>query len=175
MTDEVGHAVLCADRLRRLIQSTVVAILAELTLGLAVSDASPAATSAGSSNERADSRDQISGGSEDSQTSSVQEIVVTSERREQPLDRVPESLTVLSQKTMDDLHVESFSDLATIVPGLNLAPPQVYTQAQTDVAIRGIYSNGNAPTTAIYIDETPIEIRRMDNAAISGSPLPRYL
>ena len=109
---------------------------------------------------------------EATQNSTLEEVVVTAERREETLDKVPASLTAFSQKTMDDLHIESFSDLASIVPGLVLAPPQVYTQAQTDVAIRGIYSNGNAPTTGIYIDETPIEIRRMDNAAISGSPQP---
>jgi iron complex outermembrane receptor protein len=145
----IRHTLLRSSR-----KPIIAVALCQVVLGLAAPDVGRAATVQ----------------AQDDQT--LQEVVVTAERREQTLDKVPESLTALSQKTMDDLHIQSFSDLATIVPGLVLAPPQVYTQAQTDVAIRGIYSNGNAPTTGIYIDETPIEIRRMDNAAISGSPQP---
>jgi outer membrane receptor protein involved in Fe transport len=144
------------SRISRLL---LVTVLTELALGVVASYPSQAATADADATAA------------DSQVS-LQEVVVTAERREETLDKVPESLTALSQKNMDDFHIQNLSDLATIVPGLVLAPPQVYTQAQTDIAIRGIYSNGNAPTTGIYIDETPIEIRRMDNAAISGSPQP---
>ena len=101
---------------------------------------------------------------------SIDEIIVTAGRREEKLDRVPISVTAFSQKTMDKLHIESFSDLASIVPGLIVSTPQSGVQGLTDVAIRGIFSGGNAPTTQFYIDEAPIAIRRQDGAGPAGSP-----
>ncbi len=83
-----------------------------------------------------------------------------------------DSVTAFSQKTMDELHIQSFSDLASIVPGLVVSTPQSGVQGLTDVAIRGIFSGGNAPTTQFYIDETPGAIRRQDGAGPAGSPHP---
>ena len=108
----------------------------------------------------------------ESEAPKLEEIVVSAERREESIQKVPMSLTAFSQKTMDDLHLQSFADLATVVPGLvTTAPTFYYSQANFDVAIRGIYSGGNAATTGIYIDETPIVIRELF-AGLSGSPQP---
>ena len=54
----------------------------------------------------------------------LEEIIVTAERREEKLDKVPISVTAFSQKTMDELHIQSFNDLASIVPGLVVSTPQ---------------------------------------------------
>jgi outer membrane receptor protein involved in Fe transport len=105
-------------------------------------------------------------------TAGLEEIVVTASRREEPLDKVPISVTAFSQKTMDDLHIQSFNDLASIVPGLVVSTPEAGVQGSSDVAIRGIFSGGNAPTTQFYIDETPVAIRRQDGAGPAGSPHP---
>jgi len=105
------------------------------------------------------------------------EIIVTAQRREESVDKVPISVTALSQRTMDDLHIQNVNDLATVVPGLALTPPVGNGQDGGDIAIRGIYSsanggaNGNAPTTQLYIDETPIAIRQL-GGSFSRSPLP---
>ena len=107
-----------------------------------------------------------------SESSALEEIVVSAQRRDEELDKVPLSLTAFSEKTLDDLNIKSFSDLASVVPGLVMTTTGAYAQANSDVAIRGIYSGGNSPTTAIYIDETPITIRQLNNASISGSPHP---
>ena len=40
--------------------------------------------------------------------SGLEEIIVTAQRREESLDKVPISVTAFSQKTMDDLHIENF-------------------------------------------------------------------
>lgn len=108
----------------------------------------------------------------DANATGLEEIVVTAQRREEKLDRVPISISAFSQKTMDELHVQSFNDLAAIVPGLVVSTPQSGVQGLTDVAIRGIFSGGNAPTTQFYIDETPVAIRRQDGAGPAGSPHP---
>ena len=103
----------------------------------------------------------------------LDEIVVTSQRREESLDKVAISVTAYSQKTLDDLHIQTFEDLASVVPGLSFSTPGTsQQQSNSDVAIRGIYSGGNAPTTGIYIDETPITVRQNLAAGFSGSPHP---
>jgi outer membrane receptor protein involved in Fe transport len=108
----------------------------------------------------------------ESSGTTLDEIVITAERREEKLDKVPISVTAFSQKSMDDLHIESFADLATIVPGLIVSTPEAGNQENGDVAIRGIFSGGNAPTTQFYIDETPVAIRTLPSAGPSGSPRP---
>src|ERR1700734_4340024 len=102
----------------------------------------------------------------------LEEIIVTAQRREESLDKVPISVTAFSQKTMDDLHIENFSDLASVVPGLVLQIPVGGLQDINDVAIRGVFSGGNAPTTQFYIDETPVAIRTLPAAGPSASPHP---
>jgi iron complex outermembrane recepter protein len=102
----------------------------------------------------------------------LDEIIITAERREEKLDKVPISVTAFSQRTLDDLHIENLADLATIVPGLDIQTNPPLNQDAGDIAIRGIFSGGNAPTTQIYIDETPVAIRQMNGAGLSVSPYP---
>jgi len=102
----------------------------------------------------------------------LEEIVVTAQRREERLDKVPISITAFSQKTMDDLHIENFSDLASITPGLIVSTPAASNQDNGDVAIRGIFSGFNAPTTQFYIDETPVAVRVLPGAGPLSSPRP---
>src|ERR1700736_4461358 len=73
---------------------------------------------------------------------------------------------------MDDFHIQTFSALASIGPGLIVSPPTAGAQDSSDVAIRGIFSGGNAPTTQFYIDETPVAIRTLPGAGPSSSPRP---
>lgn len=100
------------------------------------------------------------------------EIVVTAQRRRESIQSVPISMTAFSQQVLDDLNIKTLSDLASVVPGLVVTTPGDGIQAYTDIAIRGIYSNDNSPTTAIYINDTPVMIRQQFNAGYSGSPEP---
>lgn len=100
------------------------------------------------------------------------EIVVTAQRRLQNIQSVPISMMAMSQDTLDDLHVHTLSDLAAVVPGLVISTPGDGIQAETDIAIRGISSGDNSPTTGIYIDDTPVMIRQDFQAGYSGSPQP---
>ena len=113
-----------------------------------------------------------SGASAEGTNTGLEEIIVTAERRRESLDKVPISVTAFSQKTMDDLHIQNFQDLASVVPGLVLQIPVGGLQDINDVAIRGVFSGGNAPTTQFYIDETPVAIRTLPAAGPSASPHP---
>src|SRR5690348_13439903 len=75
------------------------------------------------------------------------EIVVTAQRKRESIQSVPISMTAFSQQVLDDLNIQSLSDLASVVPGLVVTAPGDGVQAYTDIAIRGIYSNDNSPTT----------------------------
>jgi hypothetical protein len=111
-----------------------------------------------------------SGASAEGTNTGLEEIIVTAERRQESLDKVPISVTAFSQKTMDDLHIENFQDLASVVPGLVLQIPVGGLQDINDVAIRGVFSGGNAPTTQFYIDETPVAIRTLPRRRSLGQP-----
>lgn len=102
----------------------------------------------------------------------LQEVVVSAERLDETVNKVPISMTALSQSTLDDLHLQTLSDIATIVPGLDLTPSGAGSQAQNEIVIRGVISGNNAATTGVYIDETPIVIRQMTSVGWSGTPEP---
>jgi iron complex outermembrane recepter protein len=104
--------------------------------------------------------------------SGLEEIIVSAQRRDESLQKVPMSLTAMSQKSLDDLHIESFQDIATIVPGVVIPTPPGGFQSATNIAIRGIISENNAQTTAIYIDETPIVTRQNTSIGFNGTPQP---
>ena len=106
------------------------------------------------------------------ESNKIQEVVVSSERFEESINKVPISITALSQNTLDDLHLQTFSDIATIVPGLTAPPTNGGAQAATAIVIRGISTGNNAPTTGMYIDETPIVVRQMTAVGFSGTPQP---
>ena len=47
----------------------------------------------------------------------LDEIIVTAQRREESLDKVAVSVTAFSQKTMDEYHITTFEDLASVDNG----------------------------------------------------------
>jgi len=92
------------------------------------------------------------------------DIVVTATRTEQPLSRVPISVTALSQERMDRQGFRSFADIARVTPGVQFSP-------QTGkIVIRGIDgSNAGAGTVGIYIDDTPIQVRTIGSGTTNVS------
>jgi iron complex outermembrane recepter protein len=84
----------------------------------------------------------------------VPEVVVTAQKREENLQDVPLSIAAFGAETLNKMGVQDFSSLAARIPGvaLNSAGP-----GRSSYSIRGIASvGGNAPTTGVYVDETPI-------------------
>lgn len=87
-------------------------------------------------------------------------IVVTATRREMTIDKVPLKIDALSQAQMDQRGVRSIDDLARYTPGLLFTNTGgVSGNTSNSISIRGISSDVGAATTAIYVDETPIQIR----------------
>src|ERR1700733_14405261 len=88
------------------------------------------------------------------QSGVLEDIVVTAEKRSESLQKVPLSVVAFTAETLAETGVEDFASLAARIPGvtLNAAGP-----GQSSYSIRGVASvGGNAPTTGLYIDDTPI-------------------
>jgi iron complex outermembrane recepter protein len=103
----------------------------------------------------------------------LQEVVVTAERRTERLQDVPASIGVFTQEKLDAQSVGSIDDLTRLSPGVTFLRNGQYTTssgAASDIAIRGIDSIAGAATTALYIDDTPIETRHIN--LTSQNPYP---
>jgi iron complex outermembrane recepter protein len=90
----------------------------------------------------------------------LEEVIVTATRQAEPLNRVPISVTAISQGDLDLRGITSIDDVARVTPGLNVDRAANQGLASfNNISIRGIESNVGAATTGIYIDDTPIQIR----------------
>jgi outer membrane receptor protein involved in Fe transport len=75
-----------------------------------------------------------------------QDIVVTAQKRAQVLLDVPQSVTVVSGKTLEGQHASSFEDYLKLVPGLQLNQD---TPGQGRLILRGINNVGVASTVGL--------------------------
>ena len=111
---------------------------------------------------------QASVGDTGSANGALNEIIVTAEKHSESLQKVPLSIVAYTAETLAETGVEDFASLAARIPGvtLNSAGP-----GQSSYSIRGIASvGGNAPTTGLYIDETPILPSGGDGATATIDP-----
>src|SRR5690348_1215805 len=81
-------------------------------------------------------------------------IVVTANRRNETLQKVPMAVSALTYHDIQREHLQDFSDYAASVPGLNASP---LGPGMTELSIRGIASGSQQPSASVgtYVDETP--------------------
>jgi outer membrane receptor protein involved in Fe transport len=102
----------------------------------------------------------------------TEEVLVTAQRRQESILKVPMSVTSLSALQMDSQGIRQIEDIALYTPDLHFARTSgVSGNNGGNIAIRGIFSDVGSATTAIYIDDTPIQIRSV--GYFSGNPYPR--
>ncbi|CAN7547042.1 TonB-dependent receptor [Phenylobacterium sp. LjRoot225] len=103
---------------------------------------------------------------------SSMEIVVTARRREESLRKVPLKVDAYDPMQMDRRGIRSIEDITRFTPGLEFTRTGgVSGDVSTSISIRGIASEVGSATTAIYIDETPIQTRNI--GYFGGNPYPR--
>src|SRR3546814_12351004 len=102
-------------------------------------------------------------------------IIVTAQKREQNLQDVPASISVVGGETLIESGAAQISDLTGYVPGLHIN--NLGTPGQSRIALRGISPLGASASVGVYIDEAPVrsEARRVGNECVStcryrGSP-----
>lgn len=101
-------------------------------------------------------------------SSGLQEVVVTASRRREDVQKVPISITAITQQQMDKEGDRQVEDIVKFIPGLNLS--ETGNGGSNNISIRGISSTAGAGTTGIYIDDTPIQVRNLGYNAGSAFP-----
>jgi iron complex outermembrane receptor protein len=95
----------------------------------------------------------------------LQEVIVTAEKREENIEKVPISVSVLSRDEMMQRNITDMADVAAVTPGVDFQ-----NQGSTiALSIRGISSGiSGYSTTGIYLDDVPVQIR-LDNGIVPGT------
>ena len=85
------------------------------------------------------------------------EIIVTANKREERLNKVGLTVSVLSGKDLNERKITSLQDVAAVVPGLAFAPSVNNTPILT---LRGVGFNesslGVYPAVSVYVDQAPL-------------------
>jgi len=104
----------------------------------------------------------------------LEEVTVTAQRREENIMRVPISIAAFSQADLDSRGLKSIGDIASITPGVDFRG----VGYENWITIRGISQNagggvaGLGPnTTAIYVDDAPIQARYGNAAVPTAVPM----
>jgi iron complex outermembrane recepter protein len=87
-------------------------------------------------------------------TETLQEVVVTANKRSESVREVPATVTVMSGDKLQAIGATSLQDFATYIPGLSYASEGI---GENQIAIRGVTTGAQiSSTVGIYVDETPI-------------------
>ncbi len=91
----------------------------------------------------------------DASTPTLEEVIVTARRREESLQEVPISVSVLSAPELERLQIHDLTQLQYVTPNLSVAPGQT-TEASATIAIRGQYESDSTPSVdppvGLYLD-----------------------
>jgi outer membrane receptor for ferrienterochelin and colicin len=98
-------------------------------------------------------------------------VVVTATRQADTVNRVPLSVTAVTQRDLDEQGLKEARDLSRTVPALVITGGSA--TAGGNITIRGISSSTGAPTTGVYLDDTPLQKRNVTGAFTgNGTPTP---
>jgi iron complex outermembrane receptor protein len=96
----------------------------------------------------------------------VEELIVTAQKREENIQDVPVAVTAFSTKKLEELHVQNIDDYVKFLPSVSM---QSLEPGTFNVYMRGVASgndgnhSGSLPSVGIYLDEAPI-------TTINGAP-----
>ncbi len=88
------------------------------------------------------------------QATGIETVVVTAEKREQNIQDVPASVSVLTGRQLEALHASSMQDWAGYVPGLVVQPNG--GSGYQLLTLEGIPPLSAASEVRVYIDDTPV-------------------
>ncbi|RZJ43870.1 MAG: TonB-dependent receptor, partial [Brevundimonas sp.] len=93
------------------------------------------------------------------QEASLDDVIVTAQKRSENLQDVPISIAVLGEEKLEQLHLADFDDYAKYLPAVSF---QTYGPGVGSVYMRGVASGGDGnhsgslPSVGMYLDEQPI-------------------
>ncbi len=88
---------------------------------------------------------------------SLEEVVVTAQRRSEKLQDVAAAVTAISGQSLEEMHLQGTADLAQRVPSLSFG---TLSPGESTLTIRGLgTSYGLTPAVSYYLNETPLDVR----------------
>jgi iron complex outermembrane receptor protein len=98
-------------------------------------------------------------GAAETDQATLEEVVVTAQKRTEDLQKVPISLQVLGSEKLEQLQVTQFDDYAKFLPSLSF---KSIGPGQAELFFRGISSGGGTlhagflPSSGLYLDDIPV-------------------
>ncbi|KZX52708.1 hypothetical protein A3711_07290 [Erythrobacter sp. HI00D59] len=106
-----------------------------------------------------------SSGQEDA-TGGISEIIVTANKREESLSKVPLSITAATGETLQNLGITSPEALVNITPGLTFSSSIHGTPIYTLRGVGGfIEALAFSPNVSVYVDQVPLAYTRLTQGA----------
>ena len=103
--------------------------------------------------------------------STIDEVVVTAQRREQRLIDVPISLTAIGEEAIKNTGIKTITDLSYHVPNFSVVD---FVPGSTQYVIRGVNSNfGSSPLVGVYLDEMPLSPARFLSVSLQTTDIKR--
>lgn len=84
----------------------------------------------------------------------IDEVIVTAQKREESLQDVPVSISVVGDQQLQNMHVTSLDDIASYVPGLQVINGG--SPGQTGLTLRGLAQVGSGQIVGTYLDDAPV-------------------
>ena len=101
-------------------------------------------------------------------TGELQEVLVTAQKRAEPLKDVPISMTALGGDELVGAQIANYDDLSRAVPGLSFGAGG--SEGLDNIEIRGVSSGSGSATVGIYLDDVSITV---PNIFFDGSTQPK--
>ncbi len=86
-------------------------------------------------------------------SSFLEVITVTARKREESLLEIPETVTAISQESIERGNIKGLEDIGFLIPNLSLS---VRTDGFPNVSIRGVGSFGNTQGVGFYLDDVQL-------------------
>lgn len=96
----------------------------------------------------------------------IAEIQVTATRQSTTISKVPISVSAYSEAQMDAQGMKNITDISSFTPSINFTQSSI----NSNISVRGIASTAGSATTAIYIDDTPIQVRVVGTSSSNFYP-----
>lgn len=95
-------------------------------------------------------------------TTTLGEVLVTAQKREESLQDVPISIDALGGKKLEELRIQNFKDYVQFLPSVTMQPAAGAGSGYNAVYMRGVVTGGDGqattsqPSVGMYLDEQPI-------------------
>jgi outer membrane receptor protein involved in Fe transport len=106
----------------------------------------------------------------DASATTLEEVVITAQKRVQSLKSVPISVSALTGDDIRVQRIQSYDDLSRVAPGVQFDSSA--TEGTTNISIRGVSSTAGSATVGLYIDDVSVTTK---NLFYEGSIEPRLV